>query len=128
MLQRPQPEVGFRDARNRHRRHHPHLSVRPAFKRAAQHQAVDDGTQHPDVVGFGTFDAPVLGVFAAQDIPAPDHHPDRKAQLEQRYNLTDQMFQLLLIEPETVFPGERAADEFEHHPVVFHTSLHKKGR
>src|SRR5688500_12005131 len=60
MSNRAQTNKWFRDRVDRDRRHHPNLHVAASLEYPTQQEAVGHGGHHPDVIGFGALDAPLL--------------------------------------------------------------------
>ena len=69
---------GLGDVIDRDRAHDPNFepSVRLGGQHPAQHQTVDDRSHHSDVVGFGSFDAPLSAQVASKDVTAPNNNAD----------------------------------------------------
>jgi hypothetical protein len=64
---------GSGDRLDRERGHQPHVLQAPVLEHAAHQDPVHHRAEHPDVVGLGTLDRPVVGDVAAEEVPSADH-------------------------------------------------------
>ena len=112
-------DVGLGDLGHRDRgldaRRLPH-----AFERVLQRERVDDGRQHPHVVGSRPVHAALGAGHAAEDVPAADHYRDLHAQLGVRGgDLFGDALDHGGVDPRARGRvGEHLTGELQHHPVV----------
>jgi RNA polymerase sigma factor (sigma-70 family) len=117
----PEPDERLGDALHRDGGHDPDVTGAPAGQRPAQHQRVHHGTQHADVVGLGTPDAPVVGHPAAEEVAAPDNHAELDSKPVHGEQLFGQSRQTGRIHPGPGLTRQRLAAEFHHDsPVPCH--------
>ena len=125
MVNGAQPDKGFRDRVDRNRRHHPHFGVAPGGHHAAQHQAVDDRTQHADVVGFRLFDPPLCAEHPPEDVSAADNDAHADAHAVHGQDLIRNVLhppKRDRIESEFPIARDGGAAQFKHNSPVSHYS------
>src|SRR6266508_3302260 len=116
----PKTDERLGDAVDRDGGHHAHIGRAPRLKDAAQHQAVDHGGDHPDIVGLGPLDAPFLTKLTLEDVAAAHDHSDLHTQAMEIQQLVGDMAERMRVEAPRIIAGDRAAAELDEDTLVAH--------
>jgi RNA polymerase sigma-70 factor (ECF subfamily) len=117
----PEPDERLSHALHRDGGHDTDVAGAPAGQRPPEHQRVHHGAQHADVVGLSPADPPVIGHPAAEEVAAPDNHPELDSEPVHREQLLGQPRQARRIHPGPGLTRQRLAAEFHHDsPVPCH--------
>ena len=88
------------------------------FEGALQGQAVNDGRQHPHIIGHGPVRAPITGLQSPEDIAAPDDDPQLHAQRDDLFNFTGDVTHHLRINAEDALPHQGFTAEFQEDSTI----------